>query len=143
MHKLDIGTVETFAENVNINQYLNVAMTEVFYKLFPYFCRRLAVYGRGRYSFMSVIVGNVPRVADADGIHYAFLSAGILLYAVMQPFYAWAFVKHGVHFLHLEITVRTTFLQALYQLLGFAALAYRHIVESCKPSLPDKVCNAV
>lgn len=41
MHKLYIGTVETFAENVNINQYLNVAMTEVFYKLFPYFCRRL------------------------------------------------------------------------------------------------------
>ena len=76
-----------------------------------------------------VEIGNIPCMADADGIHDAFLLVGILPYAFVQLFDAGSAVQHLVHFFRLEITVRSTFRQVVYQSLGFAARADGYVVE--------------
>ena len=129
LYELHVRAVEALAEHIHIHQHLRLAPLKVFDKLFAQTCRSLAVNRHGVYSMHPVEIGNIPCMADADGIHDAFLLVGILPYAFVQLFDAGSAVQHLVHFFRLEITVRSTFRQVVYQSLGFAARADGYVVS--------------
>ena len=90
-----------------------------------------------------VISGDVPRVADADGVHDALPAFRVLPDAFIQPPDARASVQRGVHLLHLEVPVRAPFPQAVYQPLLLAVRTDGHVVEGGEPSLPDEIRYAL
>lgn len=92
---------------------------------------------------LAVISGDVPCMVDADGVHDVFLPVGVLPYALIKPPDGRPSVQHGIHLLHLEVTVRSSLVQAVYLPLVFAVRRDRHIIKRREPSLPDEVRYAV
>ena len=114
LDELYVGAVEALAEHVNVHQHLNLAQSEALHHLLAQLGRCLAVNGNGIHTFIIVVCGDVPCVADADGIHNALLTISILPHTFIQSIDSRTAVQHLVHLLHLEITVRTPFLQTVY-----------------------------
>ena len=114
LDELNVRAVEALAEHVYVHQHLYLAQSEAFHHLLAHFGGCLAVNGNGIYTFIIVVCGDVPCVADADGIHNALLTISILPHTFIQSFNSRTAVQHLVHLLHLEITVRTPFLQTVY-----------------------------
>ena len=81
LDKLHVRAVKALAEYVHIDKNLYLALPEAFDKPFPFVCGRLAVNGDCVHPVLIVISGDVPRMADADGVHDALLAIGILPYA--------------------------------------------------------------
>ena len=114
LDKLHVRAVKALAEYVHIDKNLYLALPEVFDKPFPFVCGCLAVNGDGVHPVLIVISGDIPCVTDAYSVHDAFLAIGILPYALIQPFDTWPPIQHGVHLLHLKITVRSPSFQPVY-----------------------------
>ena len=110
MHELHVRAIEALAEHIHVHQHLNLTLSEVLHHLLAQLGWRLAVNSDGIHTFIIIVFGDVPCVADADSIHDAFLAVGILPHACIQPLDAWPSVQHGVHFLHLKVPVRAPFL---------------------------------
>ena len=114
LDEFNIRAIKTFAEHVNVHQHMDFAKSEALHHLFAQLGRCLAVNGNGVHPFIIVVCGDVPCVADADGIHNALLTISILPHTFIQSIDSRTAVQHLVHLLHLEITVRTPFLQTVY-----------------------------
>ena len=82
------------------------------------------------------------RMGNVDGIDDSFLVEGKPLERLKQPFNAWPHVQFLPQLLHLEISVRTTFLQGINMLLLLAVGTDGIIVVGREPSVSNKLLDA-
>ena len=111
LHELHIGTVKTLGKDIHIDQHPGSSLLESLHQFPPLRSRSLAVDSYGLHPVRTVAGGYLPGMSYTDSIHNSFFSVGILLDTLIQPPDADLAVQHLIHFLHLIISVRPTFLQ--------------------------------
>ena len=129
LHELHIGTVETFGEDIHIDQHFNLSPSEIIHQFLAFRSRSPAV-DSNRLQPVCAITSRYPAgMGDAGSIYDSFLSVGISFHALIQPADTCLPVQYLVHLLYLVVPVRTPFLQRVYQPLFPAVRTDGHIVK--------------
>ena len=121
MDKLHVGTVKSFGKEVNAHKNLYaVLVLKCPYHFSPFLGGRLGTNRHSIHPLQPVKLSDMLRMGNVDGVDNSLLVLGEPLKRRKQPFNAWPHVQFLPQLLHLEISVRTTFLQGVYFLLLLA-----------------------
>ena len=107
----------------------------------PFIRRSHRAYRHSIHPTQPVKLSDMLRVSYVNSINNPLLVRSKPLERPKQPFNTWPHVKFLPQFLHLEIPVRTTFLQGVYFLLFLTVRTYRIIVIRREPTISDKLLD--